>query len=111
MRPATADAGCGAGNETLMRVPSADLTARSECDCKRGRPMLDFGLNHDEDDEDEGEGNETRTGARLHSGRAWGTRGRPGGEADAALPPVQATAHRRGGAGARGDGGPNGGRL
>ena len=40
MRPATADAGCGAGNETLMRVPSADLT------------------NHDEDDEDEGEGDE-----------------------------------------------------
>ena len=58
MRPATADPGCGAGNETLMRVPSADLTARSEGDRKRGRPMLDFGLNHEEDDEDEGEGDE-----------------------------------------------------
>ena len=39
-----------------MRVPSVDLTARSEGDRKRGRPMLNFGLNHD--DEDEGEGDE-----------------------------------------------------
>ena len=56
MRPATADTSPGAGNETLMCVPSVDLTARSEGDCKQGRPTLDFGLNHD--DEDKGEGDE-----------------------------------------------------
>ena len=54
MRSATADAGPGAGNETLMCVPSVDLTARSKGDRKQGRPTLDFGLNYD--DEDEGEG-------------------------------------------------------
>ena len=91
MRSATADAGPGAGNETLMRVPSVDLTARSEGGRKRGRPMLNFGLNHD--DEDEGEGDDVGVNVALVA---------RGGLADA-------PARRRGGAGARGGGGPNGG--